>query len=72
MKATQQHVVYYRDVKGGPLQIFGPFVSERLAAEFCDELPEPVAGVKNIHPVSMYDHTEAELAADEILRKRQH
>lgn len=72
MKASQQHVVYYRDVKGGPLLIFGPFVSERIAAEFCDELPQPENGAKSTHPVSMFDHNEADKARDAILRRRQH
>lgn len=66
------HIVYYRDVKGGPLIIYGPFVSERIAAEFCDDLPAPLNGFKAVHPVSTYTHNETELARDEILRKRQH
>jgi hypothetical protein len=67
----QTHMIYFKDAKGKPSYFFGPFVSDRLAAEFAAELPEPLpTGTKSIYPVSCYTFNEAALAADEILSTR--
>lgn len=67
----QTHMVYFKDARGTPSHFFGPFVSERLAYEFADELPEPQeTGVKSVYPVSTYTFDEANLAAQEILSHR--
>lgn len=65
------YMLYYKDQKGKPSHFFGPFVSERMANEFADELPDPLDGVKSVYPVSQYTSHEANLAANEILQSRQ-
>jgi hypothetical protein len=65
------YMLYYKDSRGKPSHFFGPFVSERLANEFADELPDPCEnGVKSVYPVSQYTSNEANLAAQEILQHR--
>jgi hypothetical protein len=67
----QQYIVCYSDAKGTKVHIYGPFVSDSIAADFCDDLPEPVSGHKGIKPLSTYTQHEVLLAAGEILQARQ-
>lgn len=65
------YMVYFKDAKGAKSHFFGPFVSERMADEFSDDLPEPTeTGVKSVYAVSQYTANEANLASQEILSHR--
>lgn len=66
----QQYIVCYSDAKGARVHIYGPFVSERIAMDFSDELPEPLTGHKGIKPMSTFTHNEGHLASEEILSAR--
>jgi hypothetical protein len=71
MISTPRYVVIYKDDSQARNQYYGPFTSERTAAEFCDTLPDPVdGGVKTFKPVQPYTADEAELVASRILNKR--
>lgn len=71
MLTTTRHIVIYRDTLKDRNRYFGPFVSDTMAYDFCDALPTPLEGgykyVKNLSP---YNHEEARLAADVIIRRR--
>lgn len=67
----QQYLVCFSDAKGAKVHLYGPFVSERIAIEFMDDLPEPLNGRKGVKPLSQFTHDETPLARDEILANRQ-
>lgn len=66
----QQYLVCYKDDNGSKVRLYGPFVSETLAFNFCEELPDPVNGLKGVKLLSTYTHNETSLAAEEILSAR--
>lgn len=66
----QQYLVCYKDKKNAKVHLYGPFVSETIAYNFCEELPDPVDGLKGVKPLSTYTHDETSLAAQEILTAR--
>lgn len=68
----QTYLVCFSDGKGTRVRLYGPFVSETIAADFLDELPEPATptGHKGIKPLSTFTHNEANEATQEILNSR--
>lgn len=65
------YLVVYRDGPKAQNLYFGPFVNERIASEFMDELPAPLpGGIKTTRLTQPYSHTEAEQVYDNIVKLR--
>lgn len=71
MKDHLHHIIAYKDSKSSKLILFGPFVSDNIANDFLDTLPEPLeGGSKSLKPLSLFQATEAQSAHDQIMRER--
>lgn len=71
MKEQSQFIVIYKDSATARNQYYGPFVSDRMASDFMDTLPEPLnGGLKTYKSMSPYTYDEADLARDVVLRQR--
>lgn len=69
---SPQYLIVYKDSSRSKSHIFGPFVTQTIADDFSDELPEPLEGG---HKLRRYTepqtYTEAKLVAEKLRLLRQ-
>lgn len=66
-----QYVILYRDSPKTRSYVFGPFVTQTIADEFKDTLPEPLEGGYKIRKhTEPQTYHEAQLVAFELVKQR--
>lgn len=66
-----RYIVRYRDTFKDAAMNFGPFVSENIAINFAERLPEPLqGGFKTVHPLQPFTVNDSQRIANQITRDR--